>query len=52
MSEENIENITKSDSYFAWEHGKNVIIFEADMNPFVHIDNKNKNISFLGERPT
>ena len=52
MSEENIENITKSDSYFAWEHGKNVIIFEADMSPFVHIDNKNKNISFLGERPT
>ena len=34
----------------AW--GKNVIIFGADMSSFVHIDNKNKDILILGERPT
>ena len=32
--------------------GKNVIIFEADMSSPVHIVNKNKDISFLGEGPT
>ena len=32
--------------------GKNVIIFGADMNSSVHIDNKNKDISILGEEPT
>ena len=34
----------------AW--GKNVIIFGPDMSSFVHIDNKNKDILILGERPT
>ena len=32
--------------------GKNVIIFGADMSPFVHIDIKNKDILILGEGPT
>ena len=32
--------------------GKNVIIFEADMSSSVHIDNKNKNVLFLGKEPT
>ena len=32
--------------------GKNVIIFGADMNQSVHIDNKNKDILILGEGPT
>ena len=32
--------------------GKNVIIFGADMSSFVHIDNKNKDILILGEKPT
>ena len=32
--------------------GKNVFIFGADMSPSVHIDNKNKDILILGERPT
>ena len=32
--------------------GKNVIIFGADMNSSVHIDNKNKDILILGEGPT
>ena len=31
---------------------KNVIIFGAHMNSSVHVDNKNKNILILGERPT
>ena len=31
-----------------WE---NVIIFGADMTSSVHIDNKNKDILILGERP-
>ena len=31
---------------------KNVIIFGADMSSFVHIDNKNKDILILVERPT
>ena len=31
--------------------GKNVIIFGADMRSFVHFDNKNKDILFLGEEP-
>ena len=31
--------------------GKNVIIFGADMNSFLHIDIKNENILILGERP-
>ena len=32
--------------------GKNVIIFGADMSSSVHIDNKNKYILILGEKPT
>ena len=31
--------------------GKNVIIFEADMSSFVHIDNKGKDLFFLGKGP-
>ena len=31
--------------------GKNIIIFGADMSLSVHIDNKNKNILIVGERP-
>ena len=32
--------------------GKTAIIFGADMSSFVHIDNRNKDIFVLGERPT
>ena len=32
--------------------GKNVIIFGADMSSSVHIDNRKKDISILGEVPT
>ena len=32
--------------------GKNVTIFFADMNSFVHIDNKKKDILILGKDPT
>ena len=32
--------------------GKNVIIFGVDMSSSVHIDNKGKDISILGEGPT
>ena len=32
--------------------GKNVIIFEVDRSSSVHIVNKNKDNSFLGEGPT
>ena len=32
--------------------GKYVIIFEVDMSSFVHIDNKGKDIFFLGKGPT
>ena len=32
--------------------GRNVIIFGVDMSWSVHVDNKNKEILFLGERPT
>ena len=32
--------------------GGNCIIFGADMSSSVHVDNKKKNISILGERPT
>ena len=32
--------------------GKNVIIFGADMSSSVHIDNRKKDISILGEGPT
>ena len=32
--------------------GKNVIIFGADMSSSVHIDNKNKDILNIVERPT
>ena len=32
--------------------GKTLIIFGADMSSSVHIDNKNKDILILGERPT
>ena len=29
-----------------------IFIFGADMSSSVHVDNKNKDISILGERPT
>ena len=32
--------------------GKNIIIFGANMNSSVHIDNTNKDILILGEGPT
>ena len=32
--------------------GENVIIFGADMSLSVHVDNKGKDILFLGELPT
>ena len=32
-------------------YGRNVIIFGADLNSSVHIDNKGKNILILGEGP-
>ena len=32
--------------------GKHVIIFGADMNSSVHIDNKNKYIVIIGKGPT
>ena len=32
--------------------GRNVIISGADMSSSVHVDNKNKDILILGERPT
>ena len=32
--------------------GRNVIIFEADMNSSVHIDNKGKDILIFGDGPT
>ena len=32
--------------------GKNVIIFGADISSSVHIDNKNRDILNLGEKPT
>ena len=32
--------------------GRNVTIFGADMSSFVHVDNNNKDILILGERPT
>ena len=35
-----------------WTMGKNVIIFGADMNSSVHVDNKEKDILILGEGPT
>ena len=44
-----------SRSDFSFTNGsveKNVIIFGADMSSSVHIDNKNKDISILGEGPT
>ena len=31
---------------------RNVITFGADMSSSVHVDNKNKDILILGERPT
>ena len=36
----------------AGRFGQNVIIFGADMTSSVHIDNKGKYISILGEGPT
>ena len=32
--------------------GRNVTIYGADMSSFVHVDNNNKDILILGERPT
>ena len=37
---------------YRWKHDKNVTTFEADMSSSVHIDNENKNILILGERPS
>ena len=34
------------------EFGQNVIIFGADMNSSIHIDNKGKDILILGLGPT
>ena len=39
-------------SLFDGSMGKNVIIFGADINSSVHIDNKGKDILILGEGPT
>ena len=52
MSERDIENITKLDRNFAWEIGKNVMIFGADMSLSVHIDDKSKEFLILGEGTT
>ena len=35
-----------------WKHVKNFVIFGADMNSSMHIDNKNKDILILDEGPT
>ena len=32
-------------------YGKNVIMFGADMSPFMHVNNKGKGILILGEGP-
>ena len=32
--------------------GTNVIIFGVDMNTYLHIDNKGKDVLILGEAPT
>ena len=37
---------------YRWKHGKNVIIFGADMSLSMYIDNKNKDVFILGEGPT
>ena len=37
---------------YRWKHGKNVIIFTADMTTSMHIDNKNKDILILDKGPT
>ena len=52
MSERDIENIAKLDRNFAWEIGKNVMIFGADMSLSVHIDDKSKEFLILGEGTT
>ena len=41
-----------SPSEFLFTDGSMGKIFTADMSPFVHIDNKNKDILILGEGPT
>ena len=52
MSERDIENIAKLDRNFAWEIGKNVMMFGADMSLSVHIDDKSKEFLILGEGTT
>ena len=37
---------------YRWKHGKNAIIFGADMSLSMYIDNKNKDVFILGEGPT
>ena len=37
---------------YRWKHGKNVIIFGADMSLSMYIDNKNKDVFILSEGPT
>ena len=39
-------------SFLAGRFGQNVIIFGADMNSSIHIDNKGKDILILGLGPT
>ena len=38
-------------SIYRWRHGENVI-FGADMNTSIHIDNTNKDILILSEKQT
>ena len=42
----------KEEFSFGNGFGRNCIIFGVDMSSSVHVDNKKKNISILGERPT
>ena len=39
-------------THLKFYHGKNVIIFGADMSSSVYVDNKEKDILILGEGPT
>ena len=42
----------KEEFWFGNGFGRNCINFGVDMSSSVHVDNKEKNISILGERPT
>ena len=39
-------------SFLIGGFGQNVLIFGADMSSSIHVDNKKKDISVLGRRPT